>query len=99
MDNRIKLQKLFKSLIGNDNVYYQTPTLMKYPCIKYERSNFDTDYADNKKYKQYAHYTVIYITSNPDDPNIAKIEDLNYCQFNRQYVSDNLYHCVFDFYY
>lgn len=100
MRKRIDLQKIFKEILGNNNVYYQTPTKLVYPCIKYERSSFDTEYANNKKYKKLTHYTVTFITSQADCEEILdKLNSLDYCTLNRQYVSDNLYHCVFDLYY
>lgn len=100
MQSRISLQKKLKEILGNDNVYYVAPSVVKYPCIIYDRSTYDTKYADNEKYKKLVHYTVQLITKQADsEALIDKLLDLDYCSFNRQYVSDNLYHCVFDLYY
>lgn len=100
MKSRISLHKILKEILGTNNVYYQAPTKMVYPCIMYERSAFDTEYANDKKYKNLTHYTVYYITTNQDcEEMLNKLNDLDYCTLNRQYVSDNLYHCVFDLFY
>lgn len=100
MRNRISLHKKLKEILGTDYVYYVAPTKVNYPCIIYDRSNLSTSNANDIIYKKLTHYTVQFITKQADcDETIDKFLALPYCSFNRQYVSDNLYHCVFDLYY
>lgn len=100
MQSRISLQKKLKEILGSSNVYYVSPTKVTYPCIIYDRSTYDITHADNTIYKKLVHYTVQFITKDADaEETIGKLLELPYCSFNRQYVSDNLYHCVFDLYY
>ena len=100
MKPRIELHKILIDILGSKNVYYQSPINLSYPCIVYEKSGYDIDYADNTLYRGMTHYTVKLISKNPDmDTVINKLLEMNYCSFNRRYVSDNLYHDVFDLYY
>lgn len=100
MRPRIELHKELLKIMGNSNVYYQSPVKLSYPCIVYEKSGYDIDYANNSMYKSMVHYTLKLIGKEPDTDEICeKIMNLGICSFNRRYVSDNLYHDVFDLYY
>lgn len=96
--SRLNLQTLLETI--TDRVYYQKPSKITVPCIVYEKSNYATKYADNKIYSKLTHYVVTYITDDPDDEEITdKILYLPYCSFDRRFISNNLYHDVFDLYY
>ena len=100
--NRTDLSPIFKEILGSNNVYFQAPPVnhMEYPCILYFRDQRNVDHADNLKYRDHAHYTVTLIGSNPDNDAIVDgLLALEYCSFDRRYVTDNLYHDVFDLYY
>lgn len=100
--DRKELSPIFKSILGNKNVYYQSPgpNLMKYPCIVYALDKRDTDYANNTIYADRNHYTVTLITQGPDnDALIDAIIRLPYCSHDRRFISENLYHDVFDLFY
>ncbi len=100
MKPRIELHTKLKEILGNNNVYYQSPVKLSYPCIIYEKSGYDVDYANNNLYRNMVHYTIKFISKNPDSEDIAEsLMRLGFCSFNRRYVSDNLYHDVFDLYY
>lgn len=92
MGQRLTLSEKFHALCAN--VYFQPPSgkQLKYPCILYSLVSLRADYADNKPYSLGDEYSVMYVTRNPDDPNIRKIARLEHCSAGRFYTSDNLYH-------
>ena len=100
MNNRVKLHELLLELAG-PNVYYQTPSnlKMKYPAIKYERGRIDNNHADNIVYSQNTSYTITVISKDADEPIVEKISKIPTCEYDRDYIIDNLYHTVFKIYY
>lgn len=82
------------------NVYFQPTTniLMQYPAIRYSLDRIQNRHADNCQYHQHWRYKVIYITKNPDDPNIEALAKLPYCIFQSMYVVENLYHYTYYIY-
>jgi len=101
MSRRIDLQNLLIGLLGTSNVYFQPPATitMSYPCIVYERTRINTDFADNNPYGIYTQYKVTVIDKNPDSPIPMKIAALSRCIYDRHYAVDNLNHDVFNLYY
>lgn len=101
MGSRIDLQNLLETLLGSENVYYDPPTslAMKYPAIRYSKSDIDTVYANNSTYKSMKRYEIIVIDKKADNPVIEKLLNLPYCSFDRHYKSDNLNHDVLTLYY
>lgn len=99
MDSRIKLQKLLETI--TPNVYFQPPSslTMKYPAIVYTRKDIESLKANNKKYKKNNSYNVTVIDRNPDSPIAKSIIELDYCEFDRQFVTDGLNHLSFILYY
>lgn len=97
MAGRIELQGLLESILGTRHVYFQPPETVKlsYPCIIYELSNINSDYADGTKYKKSTSYSVTLIHNNPDNELVNKLLELNYCSFDNVFTADNLYHYVF----
>lgn len=83
------------------NVYYQAPQNkdMKYPCIIYSRERIDTKNADNKPYTMECSYSMRYVTTDPDDPVVLQLAQLQFCKHSRHYVADNLHHDAFTIYY
>ena len=100
MNNRIDLHNLLLEIAG-PNVYYQIPSnmKMKYPAVKYERGRIDNNHADNIVYSQNTSYTITVISKNPDEPIVEKISKIPTCEYDRDYIIDNLYHTVFKIYY
>ena len=100
-NRRLELHKILEEIIGSKNVYYKAPENLKmqYPCIKYSRDDIETDNADNVNYLMHDRYSVIVIDKNPDNPAIKKILALPMSSFDRQYISDNMYHDVIRLYY
>ena len=100
MNKRIDLHNLLLELAG-PNVYYQIPSnmKMKYPAVKYERGRIDNNHADNIVYSQNTSYTITVISKDPDEPIVEKISKIPTCEYDRDYIIDNLYHTVFKIYY
>lgn len=99
---RTELSPILRSILGSNNVYFQSPAPHKltYPCIVYEISSRNVNYADNTRYKDMNQYTVTLIGKDPDnDEYIDQLLDLPYCSFDRRFVSDNLYHDVFNLFF
>lgn len=101
MASRIKLQGLLEELLGSSNVYYKSPESkkMEYPAIKYSLDKIDKKSADDTAYLLNKRYKIIVISKKPDHPVINKLLQLPMCSYERQYVSDNLYHDVLTLYY
>lgn len=92
---RLEIDQIFRSIAPN--VYYQPPVSMKmkYPAIRYERTNISSNHADNQKYKSVLTFQAIAISREIDDPMVEKLLALPYCSFDRHYIADNLHHDVF----
>ena len=96
---RSDLSKFLREILGNDNVYFEPPARMHYPCIRYERRSHRGLHADNIKYQKFNRWGITLITTDPDDPVSEKLQDLNYCRLDREYSADGLKHFIFDLYF
>lgn len=101
MGSRLELQTRLESLLGSRNVYFNPPATvqMKYPAIVYALDDFANNHANNGVYIQTTGYSVTVIDKTPDSEIVKKIAKLPLCVFDRQYVSENLYHSVFTLYF
>lgn len=100
MRSRLILQSILEEKLGNNRVYFQPPTYISYPCIIYEKVNYNTDYADDIRYNQKVHYSITLIGKNADNEELVQsILDIPFCSFDRRFVTDNLYHDVFNLYF
>ncbi len=99
--SREELHEILVGILGTRNVYFQPPESLKlkYPCIVYERSGIRTDKANNGKYLANKRYTVTIIDEDPDSEIPEKILALQYCSFDRHFISENLNHDVFTLYF
>lgn len=84
-----------------DNVYFQPPENIKltYPCIVYRRDSANTQFADNRPYRNKKRYQVMVIDQDPDSPIPDKVADLPLCTFDRHYTAEYLNHDVFNLYF
>ena len=100
MSDRLKLHALLLTM-GCQNVYYQSPSnlCMKYPCILYTINKMESIHADDSVYNQSVSYLVTIISKDPDCDLIDKISKLSKCSFDRRFISDNMYHTIFNLYY
>ena len=94
------LRDVMNKTTGYTNLYYQPPTglRMKYPCIVYSESRLQNRHANDRVYIQHPFYTVTVIDADPDSKLKAAVSVLPKCAYDRQFVSDNLYHTVFTLY-
>ena len=101
MDRRPKLHALLVSILGSNNVYFQPPPTIKmnYPCIVYNRSSGDSQYADNEAYAFTLRYTVTYIDRKPENDIVEKLALIPMCRYDRFYTANGLNHDVFSLYY
>lgn len=107
MGKRLELHEILCGIInitesnGDTHVYFDPPASvkMKYPAIRYSRSNIRNDHADDSVYKQITAYEIVVIDDNPDSDIVEKISMLPMCTFNRHYKADNLNHDAFTLYY
>lgn len=99
-EHRIALHKMFEEVLGNTNVYFAPPESvhLEYECIIYERVSGQTEFANNKPYKNDRRYTVTVISKDPDTVTPDKLASKEKCTFDRSYCVDNLYHFVFTVY-
>lgn len=82
--------------------FYQPPPSVKltYPCTIYNLNSIYVNSADDMSYKKMRRYQLTYITKDPTDPLVDKfLEHFKMISFSRPFVSDNLYHYVYDLYY
>lgn len=97
---RLELHEKLCEILGSRNVYFQPPESLKirYPAIIYNLDGMRNDTANGNKYRTCKKYSVILVV---DDPDTILIDDINQntmCSFIRSYVSDSLYHYVFELY-
>lgn len=97
---RGELQTVLETLVAPVPVYFQAPTQMQFPCIKYERGNAsDVSFADNVKYAFKKGYTITVIDRNPDSLLPDLVEGLEHCRYDRYFRVDGLHHFVFQLFF
>lgn len=101
MASRLELQTKLEELLGSENVYYQPPESikMKYPAIRYSKSDIQSRFANDSTYSNKKCYQLVVIDRKPDNPVIDKLLALPYCSYDRYYAADNLNHDVLTLYY
>lgn len=97
-----RLAKILEEILGSTSVYYQPPESVKlwYPCIIFNLSTGDTQFADNVPYYYKDRYSIQLISRNPvEDEKHYKLTHLPMCVFNRFFTADNLNHWNYDIYF
>lgn len=99
MGQRLDLQAFFESI--TTHVYFQPPpnVKMSYPCIKYERDDAETEFADNVAYRNTKRYKVTVLDRDPDSLIPDQVASLPLCAFDRFYTADGLNHDVFNIFF
>ena len=100
-ERRYELHQILVDILGSKNVYFQPPESIKlnFPCIVYTRDGDSALYANDTKYKTRTQYSVTVIDKDPDSEIPERLASLQFCKFNRHFVSDNLNHDVYTIYY
>lgn len=102
MASREEFHTKLQNLLGDEwTLYYQSPGnhLLKYPCVLYTLVNDATRYADDNLYDLKLHYQLTVMHKTPMDDLIELLlRHIRYCSYDRRYISDNIYHDVFDIY-
>lgn len=100
MNSRLELQSFLESLLGSKEVYFQKPESkkMKYPAIKYSLNGFDMKRANDGTYLSMGRYSIILMDLDPDSEFVKKLNDIQYCSFDRFYPVDGLNHWSFTLY-
>lgn len=101
-EKRAQLNAKLVEILGSGNVYFEPPESVKlqFPCIVYERSAGDTDFANNMPYRFQVRYEITAISRQADNPVIGKLAmSLPSILYNRHFVTDGLHHDVFSVYY
>lgn len=101
------LVRLFNGVIGTSDKYvkpcvkYQPgpSTSLTYPAIVYKLDDIQNIYANNRPYLNNHRYEVQVIDRDPESELRNRMINLPLCSFSRSFVSDNLYHFVFEIYY
>lgn len=101
MDRRLELDAKLSAIPGVKDAYYNSPSnvKMKYPCIRYSKSNEKVRFSNNGRFVVRDRYTVTVIDYTPDSPIVKALEAFPYCSFDRDYTADGLYHFVRSIYY
>lgn len=102
MERRYKLNEALQKVLGSKNVYFQPSENVKiqYDCIIYKRGKARKIRADNKRYINHDFYELVAITRNPDSHIVDDLEQaFEYCEHQRSYITNGLYHHVIYLYY
>ena len=97
-----ELRQLQRDVLGYQNTYFQPPQeqKLKYDCVVYEITGFDTKRADNKSYLTRPSFQVTVISRDPETPLPRAIQEhFERCAPGRFFVRDNLYQFPFTIFY
>lgn len=86
----------------DDRCYFSPPADkdITYPCIVYNYTNDDEEFADNVIYRSYRRYTITIIDEDSDSEIPIKLKNiLPYCTSDRNFASDGLNHFVYTLFY
>lgn len=94
-----ELQTVLAELEGVEAAYFQPPTKMQFPCIKFERDDSFVSHADNVMYWFLKRYQVTVIDRRPDSAIPDLVEALPHTAFDRFDVTDGLNHWTYNLYF
>ena len=82
---------------GAERVYFQPPPAIqiRYPCIIMKHEGWQFEYGDNLNYLKTVRYQFIVMSTVIDDPLFETIAEYPGMSYDRNYVSDGVYHYVF----
>lgn len=92
---REDLDAILSAIPGVKDAYFQAPTTMQYPCIKYDLDDAYTARADNGLYWDKDRYKVTIIDRDGDSVIHRYVRALPYSSPDRKYVIQGLHHWVY----
>lgn len=99
-NRRKEFDTLLQAILGSKNVYFQPPesVKLKYPCIVYNISKNDPEFADDEVYDLKHRYIVRLICDSVDydGPLKDKITKILKVPMTQVYSRDGLYHCIYE---
>ena len=100
-EKRLSLHSLFERAAEpyNAHVYFQPPSKMEFPAIRYKKAKIENGFADNLVYSQKQYYDVTVIEKDPEKPLTSLISKFPGIQWVTGFIKDNLYHEQFTLYY
>lgn len=101
MGSRSDFHALLVQALGSTNIYFQPPESikLKYPCIVYDLSDFETTRANNALYSLKDEYSVTVIDPDPDSSIPRALIEMPFSSVRRTFRTDNLNHTVFTIYF
>lgn len=81
------------------NVFFQPPSFLPDPAIKYRRDDSWSAKADNIKYLFFKRYQVTVIDRDPDSLIPDAVEALPHCGIDRFFTANGLNHWVYNIYF
>lgn len=97
--SQLELQEVLQGLEEGLPVYFQAPTKMSEPCIKYERDSSQVSRADNILYLFHKRYQVTVIDRDPASAIPDRVEALPHTRFDRFFTKDGLNHWTYNLYF
>ena len=99
--DRLVLQTWLEEAVKpyDGHVYFQPPSVMEFPAIRYKKAKIQNEFADNLVYSQKQYYDLTVIEKNPEKPLTGLISKFPGIQWVTGFVKDNLYHEQFTLYY
>lgn len=91
------LEEAVKPCSGH--VYFQPPSKMDFPAIRYKKAKVQNEFANNLVYSQKQYYDLTVIEKDPEKPLAGLISKFPGIQWVTGFIKDNLYHEQFTLYY
>lgn len=96
---RTELSAILHAIPEAEDVYFQAPEKVKYPCIIYEVDDEFVARADNGRYADYIRYQITVIDRDPDSLIPGYVSALPLTRLDRRFKADGLYHTVYNTYF
>lgn len=99
--HRLELHDILLDVIGNGHCYFEAPSHMEFPCIKYDNSGEDVRHSDNMRFIMRDLWTITVIDPDPDSEIPAKLYERfqNLIRKDREFATDGLHHFVYRLYF
>lgn len=101
MSKRLELHAELTNIQGLAAAYFNPPESVKmtYPCIRYSLTGERVKFASNGRHFVRDRYSLLLIDRDPDSPIADAFREFPYCEFERMYTADGLFHFQFNLFY